>query len=148
MDDDSKIKSLCIMLPKTSTYVKRYDGETTWCIFLLKMMNYLKNIIIFKIKSALLWNNNLIPNPSIIKNFENQNKIYVDEATDFHDGKMPKGGSNYICLAVILIGLVLKEDGHYYPQVFLKECKYIEKKVVRYITDDPEISSDDSDKEA
>ena len=28
---------------------------------------------------------------------------------------------------------VLKKDDNYYPQVFLKECKYIEKKVVRHI---------------
>ena len=27
MDDDYKIKRLRIMLPKTSAYVKRYDGE-------------------------------------------------------------------------------------------------------------------------
>ena len=34
----------------------------------------------------------------------------------------------------------LKEDKNYYPQVFLKECNYIEKekKVNRYITDDRE----------
>ena len=29
--------------------------------------------------------------------------------------------------AVILVGFVLKKDENYYPQVFLKECKYIEK---------------------
>ena len=37
----------------------------------------------------------------------------------------------------------------YYSQVFLEECKYIEKeeKVTRYITDEIEISSYKSDKE-
>ena len=29
----------------------------------------------------------------------------------------------------------LKKDKNYYPQVFLRECKYIEKKVVRQIHD-------------
>ena len=29
----------------------------------------------------------------------------------------------------------LKKDENYYPQVFLKECKYIENKVVRHISD-------------
>ena len=29
----------------------------------------------------------------------------------------------------------LKKDENYYPQVFLKECKYVEKKVVRHIND-------------
>ena len=56
--------------------------------------------------------------------------------------------SNYTCLAVILIDFVLKKDENYYLQVFLKECKYIEKekKIIRYIIDDLEISSDYSDK--
>ena len=62
---------------------------------------------------------------------------YGDEATDFHDGEMQKVGFNYICLGVIWLNLVLKKDENYYPQVFLEECKYIEKeKVETYISDD------------
>ena len=55
---------------------------------------------------------------------------------------MPEVGSNYTFLAVILICFVLKKDGNYYTQVFLKECKYIEKeeKVIRYTNDDLEVS--------
>ena len=43
----------------------------------------------------------------------------------------------------------LKKDENCYLQVFLKECKYIEKKVIRHIRHiaDLESSSDDSDKE-
>ena len=33
----------------------------------------------------------------------------------------------YTRLAVILIDFLLKKDENYYPQVFLKECKYIGK---------------------
>ena len=32
-DDDHKIKSSHVMLPKTSAYVKRCDGETNWIFF-------------------------------------------------------------------------------------------------------------------
>ena len=48
-----------------------------------------------------------------------------------------------------MIDFVLRKDENYYLEVFLKECKYTEKeaKVVRYITNDLEIFSDDSDKE-
>ena len=55
--------------------------------------------------------------------------------------------SNYICWLMKLIDSVLKKDEHYYPQVFLKECKYIEKekKLIRYITSILKFSSDDSD---
>ena len=31
--DDYKIKSLCIMFPKTRTYVKDYGGRTKWMYF-------------------------------------------------------------------------------------------------------------------
>ena len=33
---------------------------------------------------------------------------------------MPKAGSNYTYLAVILTDFVLKKDENYYPQAFLK----------------------------
>ena len=39
----------------------------------------------------------------------------------------------------------LKKDEKYYPKVFLKECKYIERKVVTHIIDNLESSSDNSD---
>ena len=35
MYNDHKVKSLHIMLPKTSAYVKRYDGQTKWMHFLI-----------------------------------------------------------------------------------------------------------------
>ena len=38
-------------------------------------------------------------------------------------------------MAVITLDSALKKDENYYPYVFLKECKYIEKKVVRHIND-------------
>ena len=43
--------------------------------------------------------------------------------------------SNHTCLAVISLASALKKDDNYHPKVFLKECKYIEKKVVRDIHD-------------
>ena len=33
MYNDNKVKSLHIMFPKTSAYVKRYDGQTKWIYF-------------------------------------------------------------------------------------------------------------------
>ena len=36
----NKVKPLNIMLPKTSAYVKSYDGQTKWMYFLLKLMTY------------------------------------------------------------------------------------------------------------
>ena len=53
--------------------------------------------------------------------------------------------SNHTCLTVVNLDSALKKDENFYPQVFLKECNYIEKKVVRHIMDDLESSSNDSD---
>ena len=42
MNDDFKIKSLHIMLPKTSACVKSYDSETKWTYFLIENDDLLK----------------------------------------------------------------------------------------------------------
>ena len=55
-------------------------------------------------------------------------KSHGDEVTDFYDKKFTKLDSNHPCLAVISLDSALKKDENYYPQMFLKECKYIEKK--------------------
>ena len=38
----NKVKSLHIMLPKTSAYVKSYDGQTKWMYFLIEDDDLLK----------------------------------------------------------------------------------------------------------
>ena len=41
-DINYKTKSLCIMLPKSSAYVKRYNGKTKWMYFLIEDDELLK----------------------------------------------------------------------------------------------------------
>ena len=48
-------------------------------------------------------------------------RSYSDEATDFHDKHIPKVGSNFTCLAIILIDFVLKKDENYYLEVFFRK---------------------------
>ena len=50
-------------------------------------------------------------------------------------------------LAAISLDSALKKDENYYLQVFLKECKHIEKKVIMHINDNLSdfSSSDESD---
>ena len=69
--------------------------------------------------------------------------------TNCHNDRIPKEGSECICLSVILTDSVYRTGKNYYPQVFLEECKYVvkENKMPESITDDIEISSDDSDEE-
>ena len=58
-----------------------------------------------------------------------------DEVTDFYDKIILKVDSNHTCIAVISLDSALKKDQNCYPQVFLKVCDYIEKKVIRHISD-------------
>ena len=63
---------------------------------------------------------------------------------------MKNVGFCYICLAVISLDSACKKDDNYYPQVFLKKYKYIEKRVIRHIKNnlsDFSSSSDESDEE-
>ena len=62
-------------------------------------------------------------------------KNHGDEVTYFHAKKIPELDSNHTCLAVITLDSAFSIDGNYYLQVFLKECKYIEKKAIRHIND-------------
>ena len=67
--------------------------------------------------------------------------------TNFHDNKIPKEGSQFICLCLFARDFdwsCFWTGKNYYPQVLLEECKYVarEKKIPKYIIDDIEISSD------
>ena len=124
------------MLPKTSAYVKSYDGETKWMFSLIEDDELLEkyNTIWDKVCIDIEKENNSEPvyNKEYLKT---KIKSHHDEVTDFYNKKIPKMDSNHTCLAVISLNSALKKDDNYYLQVFLKECKYIEKKVVRHIHD-------------
>ena len=82
------------------------------------------------------------------KNLKSKIKSYNGKInTKFHNNEIAKENSQCTCLSVILIDSVFKIDNNYYPQVFLKECKYFvkDKKISKYITDDTEISFDSNE---
>ena len=67
------------------------------------------------------------------KFLKSQVKFHGDEVTEFYDKEIPLVHSNHTCLAVISLDSTLKKDENYDPQVFLKECKYIKKNVMKHI---------------
>ena len=142
----NKVKPLNIKLPKTSAFVKSYNRQTKWMYFmieddeLLEKYNNIWDKFSTDIKKS--FDSKFVYNKEFLKI---KIKFYCDEVTDLYDKKIPKVDSNHTCLAVIRLDSALKKDENYYPLVFLKECKYTEKKVVKHIIDDLESSSDDSD---
>ena len=73
--------------------------------------------------------------------------MYFEERliTNFHDNKIPKQGSQCICLSVILLYSVFITDKICYTKLFMEEYKYIakDKKMAECITDHSEIYSDE-----
>ena len=58
---------------------------------------------------------------------------HCDEVTNFADKKILNIKSNHACLAVINLNSGLQKAENDYLEVFLKEFKYIEKKVIRHV---------------
>ena len=131
----NKVKPLDIMLLKTSAYVKSYDGQTKWMYFLIEDDDLLEkyNTIWDKVSADI---KKIDSEPIYNKNYlKTKIKPHGDEVTGFCNKKIQKVGSNHTCLAVISLDSALTKDDNYYPQVFLRECTYIAKKVVRHIHD-------------
>ena len=111
------------MLPKTSANIKSYDGQTNWTYFFIKDNDLLE-------KYNTIWDNfsadirkEIDSEPVYNKNYlKTKIQSHGDEVTGFYDKKIPKLDS---------IHPALKKDGNYYLQVFIKERKYIEKKIVK-----------------
>ena len=63
----NKVKPLNIMLPKTSAYVKSYDGQTKWIFFLIEDADLLEKYNTVRDKVSADIKKNLIASLSIIK---------------------------------------------------------------------------------
>ena len=116
------------MFPKSSAYVKRYDGQTKWMYFLIENYYLLEkyNTIWDKVNSDIKneLGSQLVYNK---KKLKTKIKSHGDEVANFYVKEIPKVDSNYTGLAVISLDSALKNDENYYRQVSLKDCKYIEK---------------------
>ena len=107
------------MLPKTSPYVKSYDGQTKWMYFLIKDDDLLEkyNTIWVKVSADIKKESDSKPDYNK-KLFEDQKKSHGNEVADFYDKKIPKVDSNHTCLAVITLDSALKKDHSCYLEVF------------------------------
>ena len=93
--NDNKVKPLHITLPKTSTYVKRFDGQTKWMYFLIEDDDLLEkyNTIWDKVSADI---SKRICEPVYKKIFSKTKiKSHSDEVTDFYHTEIPKADSNH-----------------------------------------------------
>ena len=98
------------------------------------MMSYKKNIILFFDKVSADIKNEFDSQPVYNREIlETKIKSHGDEVTDFYDKRIPKVDSNHTRLAGNSLDSALKKDENHYWKMFLKECKFIENKVIRHI---------------
>ena len=109
-------------------------GQTKWMYFLIEDDDLLEKYnIIWDIVSADI-KKEFVGEPVYNKDYlKTQIKYYGNKVTNFDDKEIPGLDSNHTYLAVVTLGSTLKKDDSYCWQVFLKECKYTEKIVVRHI---------------
>ena len=76
-------------------------------------------------------------------------KSHADQAPGFYDKKISRLVSKYTSLPVISLDFAFQKDENDYLGLFLKNFKYIEKKVIRHINNNLSdfSSSDESDEE-
>ena len=141
--NNHKVKQVHIMLPKMD------DGQIKWMYFLiiddelLRKYNTIWDKVWADIKKE--FDTEPVYNKEFLKT---KIKSHGDKVTDSHDKEIPKVDFDHTCLAVISLDSAIKRDDDYYPQVLLKVCKYIEKKVVRHIYDNLSYSSSDESDES
>ena len=76
-------------------------------------------------------------------------RMYEDRViNNFQDKKIPKENASYNCIALVSVDCVIRINKKYYPQAYLCECKYQERKnKIENMTDDDLASDSEADSE-
>ena len=153
-NDNNVIRPLCVKLPQTTGYVRKFEGNTTMSFKIsdkqfLKKYNHIWKIVekLSKIEfdSESVYGDN-------DKYIRTKIKIYPGSMiTNFQSKNMPKEKAPFKCLSIIKLDSVIKPKKKYYPQALLEEYKYEQEKIKMedLIDDDLEkSSSDESDNDS
>ena len=149
-DEEDVIRPLLLKIPQMIRYSKEFNGSTTMSLRVDDSKLFKKYCKIWKtIRSLLGIEFDSEPVYGDIDSYiKTKVKMYDDRVnTNFQGKEVPKIDATYKCLSLIMLDSVVKVGKKYYPQVFLEECKYIERKnkMFNYINDDIEMTSSDTD---
>ena len=76
-------------------------------------------------------------------------KIYADKmVANFHNKKIPKEKAPCKCLSITVIDSVVRANKKYYPQTFIEECKYVQKKTKIENHNDEDLEKIESDSDS
>ena len=149
------IKSLCIILPQMSGYIKYFEKDGKNMSFLIKddklwdKYNEIWDVI--KDKLGIKFHSEPAHEYKYLK--AKVRKFDGVIKTNFLGNGMPKENMYYTCIACITIDSVMNIDKKNHPQVYLEECKYRIKKtkVPKFIKtelksdSDSDLNSDDEE---
>ena len=97
MYNDHRVGPLHIMVPKTSGYIKSYDGQTKSMYFSIEDDDLLEKYNTIWDKVSGDTKKEFDSEPVYNKFLKAKIKFYGDEATDFHDKEIPQVDSNLNC---------------------------------------------------
>ena len=147
-NDNDVIRPLCVKLPRTTGYARRFDENATM-YFKANNKQLLKNYNKIWEKVEKLMRIDFESKPVYgddDKYIKTKIKIYAGSMiTNFHNKKMPKEKAPCKCLSIIMLDSVIKANKKYYPQTFLEECKYVQEKIKFENYIDEELDSDSDD---
>ena len=124
--------SLCIKLPQTTGYVKKFEGNRTMSFKnsnkqLLKKYNQVWKKV-EKLLKIEFHNKPVYGDDD--KYIKMKIKTYNDSIiTNFQSKKMSKEKAPRKCLLITMLDSVIKAKKKYYPQKLLEECKYEQERI-------------------
>ena len=125
------VKSLCIILPQMTGYIKYFKngGKNMSFVFKDDVLDKYSEIW-DKIKETLNITFHSMPDYDIYKTYI-KGKVREFNGvikTNFLGDEVPKENKHYTCIACITIDSVMRMEKENYPQFHLEECKYSMKK--------------------
>ena len=129
------IKPLCVILPQMSRYIKYFDNGGKNMSFVTddkevyekynEIWNVVKRLLKLEFTASPIRDDKYIF--AKLKIFKKKN------LTAFNNNNIiPMEKNHYICIPAIDIDSVVKIDKKVYPQAYLEECKYKEKKTCNF----------------
>ena len=125
------VKTLCIILPQMSGYIKYFENGSKIMSFFVKddevwkkyheIWDVIKNKLSIEFHSEPGYDQKYLKGK--VREFDGKIK------TNFLGDKVPKENEHYTCIACITIDSVMRMEKKNYSQVYLDECKYRMKKI-------------------
>ena len=130
--DEDVIRPLCVKFPQMVGYVKKFDGNKMMSFEvndkkMLKTYNKtwdkIAGLLDVQFDGYPIYGDNE-------KYIKTKIRMYEDRIiTNFQGKRTPKQNASYNCIALVSIDCVIRMNKKYYPQAYLCECKYQERKI-------------------